>query len=49
MCTSGTGEREYYSESGVGVGQGYRCTEVVYVFSATVVLQGYTGAGVVQG
>jgi hypothetical protein len=49
VCRSGTGEQEYYRGTGVGVGQGYRCTGVVYVFRATVVLEGNTGAGVVQG
>jgi hypothetical protein len=43
VCRSGTGEQEYYSGTGVGVEQDYMCTEVVYVFGATAVLQGYTG------
>jgi hypothetical protein len=49
VCRSGTGQQEYYSGTGVVVGQGYRCTGEVYVFRAKVVLQGYTVAGIVQG
>jgi len=48
VCKCGTGGQEYYSGTELRVGQVYMCTGIVYVFRATVVLQIYTGAEVVQ-